>query len=120
MSVTPLSKEELARRKAAREQADRAYNDALTAVDAAVLQMPSLPGIPGVYDESQMGRSTSGGTSCGGDGPARVGLEAARGGRTLAARGSGLSPAGGVQLLVVDHLNRTCITSAQCASRSRA
>ena len=55
MSVTPLSKEELARRKAAREQADRAYNDALTAVDAAVLQMPALPGIPGVYDESQMG-----------------------------------------------------------------
>ncbi len=37
-----------------RERADRAYNDALTALDTALLHLPSLPPAPPQYDERQL------------------------------------------------------------------
>jgi len=37
-----------------REDADRAYNDALTALDTALLTLPALPAAPRGYDETQI------------------------------------------------------------------
>jgi len=37
-----------------REEADRAYNDALTALDTALLTLPGLPAAPRGYDETQV------------------------------------------------------------------
>jgi SAM-dependent methyltransferase len=37
-----------------REDADRAYNDALTALDTALLTLPGLPAAPRGYDETQI------------------------------------------------------------------
>src|SRR5262245_35752586 len=37
-----------------REDADRAYNDALTALDTALLRLPDLPASPRPYDEQQI------------------------------------------------------------------
>ena len=37
-----------------REEADRLYNDALTALDTALLRLPDLPEPPREYDEHQI------------------------------------------------------------------
>ncbi len=50
-TVTP---EELARLKAQREEADRLYNEALTALDVAQLRLPDLPHPPPSLDEHQI------------------------------------------------------------------
>ena len=44
----------LARLAREREAADRAYNDALTALDKAALYNPSLPGVPAEFDDRQV------------------------------------------------------------------
>jgi SAM-dependent methyltransferase len=44
----------LARLAREREEADRAYNDALTAVDKAAIYSPALPGPPAAFDDHQM------------------------------------------------------------------
>ncbi len=50
-TVTP---EDLARLKAQREEADRLYNEALTALDVAQLRLPDLPHPPPSLDEHQI------------------------------------------------------------------
>jgi SAM-dependent methyltransferase len=49
-----VSIEDLARLKAEREDADRRYNEALTALDAALPQLPSFPHPPPAPDEHQV------------------------------------------------------------------
>jgi SAM-dependent methyltransferase len=49
-----FAEDEIERRRLEREAADRAYNDALTALDQAFPPLPSLPHPPVVYDESQL------------------------------------------------------------------
>ena len=49
-----LNREEIERLQAEREEADRAYNDALTAVDAAIPALPDFPHPPPGYDEHQV------------------------------------------------------------------
>jgi hypothetical protein len=49
-----LNPEELERLKTEREEADRVYNDALTAVDAAIPKRPDFPHPPPGYDEQQV------------------------------------------------------------------
>ena len=44
----------LARLAREREAADRAYNEALTAVDKAAIYNPSLPGVPAEFDDHQV------------------------------------------------------------------
>jgi len=44
----------LARLAREREAADRAYNDALTALDKAALYNPPLPGMPAEFDDHQV------------------------------------------------------------------
>src|SRR5438874_13304234 len=44
----------LRRLKAESDEADRRYNDALTAVDQAVMRVPDLPHPPPPYDEHQI------------------------------------------------------------------
>jgi SAM-dependent methyltransferase len=46
--------EDLARLKARREEADRLYNEALTALDGAQLRLPDLPHPPPALDEHQI------------------------------------------------------------------
>ncbi len=43
-----------------RDEADRRYNDALTALDGAVMRMPDLPHPPPAYDEEQIGLLNAG------------------------------------------------------------
>mgnify|MGYP001189356960 FL=1 len=50
-----VSSDDLARLKQEREEVDRKYNEALTALDRAVQQMPSLPDPPPPPDDSQVG-----------------------------------------------------------------
>ncbi len=50
-----LNREEIDRLKAEREEADRAYNDALTEVDRAIPKLPDLPHPPPRHDEHQIG-----------------------------------------------------------------
>ena len=45
----------LRRLREERDEADRRYNEALTALDAAVMRLPDLPHAPPAYDESQIG-----------------------------------------------------------------
>lgn len=54
MITRTVSPEELARLKAEREAADRRYNDALTALDAAVGSLPDLPHPPPPPDDFQV------------------------------------------------------------------
>lgn len=54
MSKRTVSEEDLARLKKDREEADRRYNDALTALDAAVQTVPDLPHPPPGPDELQV------------------------------------------------------------------
>ncbi|MDO8834861.1 MAG: class I SAM-dependent methyltransferase [Vicinamibacterales bacterium] len=49
-----FAEEDLTRRRAERESADRIYNDALTALDAALPKVPELPHPPIPYDEHQV------------------------------------------------------------------
>src|SRR5262249_19784129 len=49
-----VSPEDLARLKAQREAADRLYNEALTALDAAQLRLPDLPHPPPALDEHRI------------------------------------------------------------------
>ncbi len=49
-----FAEDEIERRRLDREAADRAYNDALTALDQALPALPDLPHPPVVYDESQL------------------------------------------------------------------
>jgi SAM-dependent methyltransferase len=49
-----VSPDDLARLKAQREEADRLYNEALTALDAAQLRVPDLPHPPPALDEHQI------------------------------------------------------------------
>jgi 2-polyprenyl-3-methyl-5-hydroxy-6-metoxy-1,4-benzoquinol methylase len=49
-----FAEEDLTRRRAERESADRTYNDALTALDAALPKVPDLPHPPIPYDEHQV------------------------------------------------------------------
>ena len=51
-----VSPDDLARLKREREAVDRKYNDALTALDQAVQQLPSLPDPPSAPDESLIER----------------------------------------------------------------
>jgi len=54
MLTRTVSPEDLARLKAEREEADRRYNEALTALDAAQLRQPDLPHPPPALDEHQI------------------------------------------------------------------
>jgi len=49
-----FAEDDIERRRVEREAADRAYNDALTALDRAVPRLPDLPHPPVEYDESQL------------------------------------------------------------------
>jgi SAM-dependent methyltransferase len=49
-----FAEEDIERRRVEREAADRAYNDALTALDQAFPTLPELPHPPVAYDESQL------------------------------------------------------------------
>ena len=49
-----IDKDHLARLKAAREQADAAYNAALSALDAALPAVPAMPRAPAAPDETQV------------------------------------------------------------------
>lgn len=61
MSLEHEPLEETLRRLAdERADADRRYNDALTALDSAVLNVPDLPELPPAYDERQIGPLNSG------------------------------------------------------------
>ena len=56
-----VSADDLARLKGEREEVDRAYNAALTALDGAVQQLRQLPDPPPPYDEAQLSKlNTSG------------------------------------------------------------
>ena len=50
----PLTVDDLARLKRERDEADRAYNDALTALDGAVQRRRDMPHPPSSYDEHQI------------------------------------------------------------------
>ena len=50
----PFSDDDLARLKQERDDADRSYNDALTALDRAVQQLRDMPHPPPSYDEHQI------------------------------------------------------------------
>ena len=52
--ATRIGTDELARRKRALEAADRAYNDALTRVDRALVSRPELPHPPRAFDQRQL------------------------------------------------------------------
>jgi len=53
--LTPLgTPEDLARLKQERDEADRAYNEALTALDHAIMRVRELPPPPPPYDEFQI------------------------------------------------------------------
>ena len=52
--ATRIGKDELTRLKRAREAADRAYNDALTLVDRALVPRPDLPDPPRAFDQRQL------------------------------------------------------------------
>ena len=54
MSERTVSADDLARLKDEREEVDRAYNAALTALDGAVQQLRQLPDPPPPYDETQL------------------------------------------------------------------
>jgi SAM-dependent methyltransferase len=54
MFTRTVSTEDLARLKREREGADRLYNDALTALDGAILRLRELPHAPPAYDEHQI------------------------------------------------------------------
>jgi SAM-dependent methyltransferase len=49
-----FAEDDIERRRVEREAADRAYNDALTALDQAFPKLPALPHPPVAYDESQL------------------------------------------------------------------
>ena len=49
-----VSADDLARLKAAREKADRAYNEALTALDRAIQSAPEIPYLPPPTDDTQI------------------------------------------------------------------
>lgn len=49
-----FAEDDIERRRVEREAADRAYNDALTALDQAFPRLPDLPHPPVVYDESRL------------------------------------------------------------------
>ena len=49
-----FAEDDIERRRVEREAADRAYNEALTALDGAVPRLPNLPHPPVEYDESQL------------------------------------------------------------------
>jgi O-antigen chain-terminating methyltransferase len=49
-----FAEDDIGRRRVEREAADRAYNDALTALDRAFPKLPELPHPPVAYDESQL------------------------------------------------------------------
>ena len=76
-----FAEDDIERRRVEREAADRAYNDALTALDQALPKLPDLPHPPVAYDESQLPalnerwrhpRRGSGGAACrGGAGASR-------------------------------------------------
>jgi 2-polyprenyl-3-methyl-5-hydroxy-6-metoxy-1,4-benzoquinol methylase len=55
MFTRTVSPDDLATLKEAREEADRRYNEALTAVDAAIQRVPEMPHAPPAPDESQIG-----------------------------------------------------------------
>ena len=52
--VRTVSEADLARLKAARHDADRRYNEALTALDDAIRALPALPAAPPAPDETQI------------------------------------------------------------------
>ena len=54
MTLEPGSPDNLARLRQEREAADRAYNDALTALDAALQQLRNLPASPPPFDETRI------------------------------------------------------------------
>lgn len=49
-----FAEDDIERRRVEREAADRAYNEALTALDRALPKLPDLPHPPVAYDESQL------------------------------------------------------------------
>ena len=88
-----------------RAEADRRYNDALTALDSAVLNVPDLPELPPAYDERQIAPLNSA-WDIGGAPPARDGIK----GRLARFVWGIVGPIFQKQLTfnstVVDHLNR--------------
>ena len=52
--VRTVSEADLARLKQARHEADRRYNEALTALDVAIQALPDLPALPPSPDETQI------------------------------------------------------------------
>ena len=52
--VRTVSEADLVRLKTARHDADRRYNEALTALDAAILALPAVPAHPPCPDEAQV------------------------------------------------------------------
>ena len=49
-----FAEDDVNRRRAEREAADKIYNDALTALDGAVPKLPDLPHPPVAYDETML------------------------------------------------------------------
>ena len=58
-----FAEDDIERRRTEREAADRAYNEALTALDQAFPTLPELPHPPVAYDESQLPASMIAGAS---------------------------------------------------------
>lgn len=54
MITRPVSADELARLRRERDEADRLYNDALTALDRAAPRFAAGPDLPAAFDDSQM------------------------------------------------------------------
>jgi SAM-dependent methyltransferase len=96
----------LLRLKQERDEADRRYNDALTALDSALLTLPDLPPPPAEYDEHQI-TPLNGAWDIGVAAPRASGLK----GRLAAFVWSIVGPIFQKQLtfnsVLVDHLNRT-------------
>src|SRR5690348_11414392 len=96
----------LLRLKQERDEADRRYNDALTALDSALLTLPDLPPPPAEYDERQI-TPLNGAWDIGVAAPRAGGLK----GRLAAFVWSIVGPIFQKQLtfnsVLVDHLNRT-------------
>ena len=95
----------LQRLKAEREDADRRYNDALTALDTALLRLPGLPAAPPHYDELQI-TPLNGAWDIGAAAPAMDGLKGRLAGFVWRIVGPSLQKQTTFNSKVVDHLNR--------------
>ena len=98
--------------------ADRAYNDALTAVDRALQSSgPALPGVPAAYDDSQLERANRAWDILPGGPPAAGGSIAGRW-RSMVWRlvGPSLEIQRTFNAAVIDHLNRNVAAHREARS----